>query len=154
MISVKYSAKVYVGGWQDMRALAAEQGFKDVDSAAQADIVSFVCARPVNPSPDHGYKISSVESKKTGGYHLLKVAADVVDPDALVRETLSRYAATWPVVGRPPDPWMPEGLAMAVYSVVTNLTAWMDSDYSECFWLESLKMEVDAPLPVGEHALN
>ncbi len=148
MTPVKYKVGIIVDDWSEMKSLADEMGLSNAKTASQEDIVGHVCARPVENPQEHGYAIvdvNVVKAKRKNEY-LVTVSADVADAAAFQKHALDRYRASWPDVGRGPDPWTPESLGDALFHLVTIWTAALDSDFGEAFTASVPEMIADSPI--------
>lgn len=148
MTPVKYKVGIVVDYWNDMKSLAEEMGLANGKMASREEIVRHVCARPVEPPQEHGYTIVDVNVAKAKGKneYQVTVSAEVADAAAVQKHALDRFIASWPDVGRGPDPWMPTSLGDALFHLVTIWTAALDSDFGEAFTTYVPEMIEDGPI--------
>jgi hypothetical protein len=135
MLKAKYTVEIGVEGTSQMRALANELGHPAAFKATKDELVRHVCCYD---GLLRRLKVSSLDvtSVETRDGFQISVSAFVEDPEALSEAAVSRYVETWPAT-RAPDRWVPNSAAEALFTLATNLTPAVDSDFSDCFWIGS-----------------
>jgi hypothetical protein len=151
MVKVNYTVEIGVEGTPQMRALANELGHPAAFTAPRDELVKYVCCYEgfLAGLKVESLKVSSLETRL--GFQL-SVSALVTDPEALSQAAINRYVATWPAV-RAPDPWQPISAAEALFTLATNLTPAVDSDFSECFWIGTPEFQNDESGLVAKSAV-